>query len=94
MYFWMKNQNFCRKVFDNLPPAPPQTLFPSGMQSFVYFDFQPFASFLDLPLLSAPRACDFPPDGDERPLRGGSGESKAGESGSESGFYAYLWRSA
>lgn len=91
MYFWMKNQNFCRKVFDNLPPAPPQTLFPSGMQSFVCFDFQSFASFLDLPLLSAPRACDFPPDGDERPLRGGSGESKAGESGSESGFYAYLW---
>jgi len=31
MYFWMKNQNFCRKVFDNLPPAPPKTLFPSGM---------------------------------------------------------------
>ena len=31
------------------------------------------------------------PDGDERSLRGGSGKSKAGESGSESGFYAYLW---
>jgi hypothetical protein len=35
MYFWMKNQNFCRKVFDNLPPVPPKTLFAFGVQSFV-----------------------------------------------------------
>ena len=67
MYFWMKNQNFCRKVFDNLPPAPQKTLFASGVQSFVRFDCQLFALFVDSLRLFGSRAGDLSSDGRERP---------------------------